>query len=169
MRKFRDAPPHFWNHFRHLVQNDKPKLLAVRESLTKSDRNVRFCKRLCAFWVRRAIAFVDTDYYHHYYHFKYICASIRDRHLKGFNTLRPRWPQFSKRHFKMNFLEWKFIRISLKLVPMSPFNNIPALIQIIAWRQTLSDQWWLVYWRIYASLGRNELMAVEYQGQTINI
>ena len=53
------------------------------------------------------------------------------------------------------------IKISLKFVPKGPFNNIPALVQIVALRRPgdkpLSEQWWLVYWRIYASLGLNEL------------
>ena len=58
------------------------------------------------------------------------------------------------------------IKISLKFVPNDPINNIPALFQIMACRlvgaKPLSEtmleyQWWLVYWRIYASLGLNEL------------
>ena len=40
------------------------------------------------------------------------------------------------------------ISISLKFVPKGQINNIPALV----W-----NQWWSVYWRIYASLGLNDL------------
>ena len=51
---------------------------------------------------------------------------------------------------------WVSIKISLKFVPEGPINNIPALVGIVACRlagtKPLSDQWWLVYWRIYESL-----------------
>ena len=52
------------------------------------------------------------------------------------------------------------IKISLKFVPKSPINNIPALVQIMAWcRQGDKAIIWtndgLHYWRIYASLGPN--------------
>ena len=62
------------------------------------------------------------------------------------------------------------INFSLKFV-RGQINNIPALVQIMAWRLQATNhhlnqwtapshylnQWWLVYWRIYASLGLNEL------------
>ena len=41
--------------------------------------------------------------------------------------------------FKCNFLNenvWIPIKISLKFVPKGPINNIPALVQIMAWRRT---------------------------------
>ena len=47
-----------------------------------------------------------------------------------------KWPQFSRRHFQMHFLEWKYINffeISLKFVPRGPINNILALVKIMAW------------------------------------
>ena len=57
-----------------------------------------------------------------------------------FNSLRQRQ---NRRHFadvfKCNFLNenvWIPIRISLKFVPKGPINNIPALVQIMAWRRT---------------------------------
>ena len=52
-----------------------------------------------------------------------------------FNTLRPRQ---NGRHFKWIFLienVWIPIKISLKSVPQGPINNIPALVQIMAWRR----------------------------------
>ena len=57
-----------------------------------------------------------------------------------FNTLRPRQ---NGRHvtddsFKRIFLNgnvWILIKISLKFVPMGPINNIPALVQMMAWRR----------------------------------
>ena len=58
-----------------------------------------------------------------------------------FNTLRPRQ---NGRHFTDNMLKcilfqknvWIWIKISLKFVPRGPINNIPALVQIMAWRRT---------------------------------
>ena len=57
-----------------------------------------------------------------------------------FYTLRPRQ---NGRHlsgdiFKCIFLNeniWFFIKISLKFVPKGPINDIPALVQIMAWRR----------------------------------
>ena len=53
------------------------------------------------------------------------------------------------------------IKISLKFVLKGSINNIPTLVQIMAWHRPgdkpLSEQWWLDYQRIYASLGLNEL------------
>ena len=83
------------------------------------------------------------------------------------NTLRPRQ---NGRHFPDNIFKWIFlnenvwisIKISLKFFPKGPINNIPAVVQIMAWRRSgdkpLSylNQWWLVYRRIYASLSLNE-------------
>ena len=53
------------------------------------------------------------------------------------NTLRPKkWTPFRRRHFQVHFLEWNvwiLIKISMKFVPKGPMNNIPALVQIMAW------------------------------------
>ena len=54
------------------------------------------------------------------------------------NSLRPRQ---NGRHFaddifnriSLNENVWTPIKISLKLVPMGPIDNIPALVQIVAW------------------------------------
>ena len=47
------------------------------------------------------------------------------------------------------------------LVPMDRINNIPALVQKMAWRWPATsyylNQWWLIYWRIHASLALIEL------------
>ena len=88
--------------------------------------------------------------------------------IEKINTLRPRQNgrRFADDTFKCFFLNenvGNLIEISLKFVPKSPINNIPALVQIMAWRRSgdkpshYPNQWWLVYWRIYASLGLNEL------------
>ena len=62
--------------------------------------------------------------------------------LVGFvNTLR--WRQnghhFADDIFKCMFLNenvWILIKISLKFIPKGPINNIPALVQIMAWRRS---------------------------------
>ena len=62
------------------------------------------------------------------------------RSNKAFNSLRPR-P--NRRHFADDILKciflnenvWISIKISLKFVPKGPINNIPALVQIMAWRR----------------------------------
>ena len=56
------------------------------------------------------------------------------------NTLRPRQNgrHFPDAIFKCIFLNeniWISIRFSLKFVPEGPINNIPALVQIMAWRR----------------------------------
>ena len=47
---------------------------------------------------------------------------------------------------------------------MGQINKIPSLVQILAWcrsgKKPLSEQWWLIYRRIYASLSLNELMSL---------
>ena len=84
---------------------------------------------------------------------------------QAINTLRPRQNgrRFADDTFKSIFLNEGVrisINISLKFVPQGPINNNPALVQImIGAGQATShylNQWWLVYWRIYASLGLNE-------------
>ena len=82
------------------------------------------------------------------------------------NSLRPRR---NRRHFAddifnrifLNENAWIPIKISLKFVPKGPINDIPALVQIMAWHRPgakpLSEPMMVIYWRIYASLGLNEL------------
>ena len=56
------------------------------------------------------------------------------------NTLRPRQNgrHFADDTFKRIFLNENveiLIKISLKFVPKGPINNIPALVEVMAWRQ----------------------------------
>ena len=58
-----------------------------------------------------------------------------------FNTLRPRQNgrRFADDTFKRILLNENVrisIKISLKFVPKGPINNIPALVQIMAWRRS---------------------------------
>ena len=60
--------------------------------------------------------------------------------MEWFNTLRLRQNGrlFADDMFKCIFLNenlWISIKISLKFVPKGWINNIPALVQIMAWRQ----------------------------------
>ena len=57
------------------------------------------------------------------------------------NTLRPKQNgrRFADDVFKCIFLNvnvWISLKISLKCVPKVPINNIPALLQILAWRRS---------------------------------
>ena len=59
----------------------------------------------------------------------------------GLNTSRPRQNghRFGGDTFKHIFFNENFrisIEISLKIVPKGPINNIPALVQIMAWRRS---------------------------------
>ena len=81
----------------------------------------------------------------------------------GFNTWRRRQNgrHFADDTFKRIFLNENVrisIRISLKFVPNGPVNNIPWLVQIMAWRRSgdkpLSETMMV---SIYASLDLNEL------------
>ena len=86
-----------------------------------------------------------------------------------FNTLRLRQ---NERHFADDMFKWIFlnenvwipIEISHKFVPKGSINNNPVLFQIMAWRRPgdnhYLNQWWLVHWRIYVSLGLNELNGI---------
>ena len=73
-------------------------------------------------------------------------ASITHQYLSNFqpysaiNTLRPRenGRHFEDDIFKCIFVNenlWMPIKISLKFVPKGPINNIPALVQTMAWRR----------------------------------
>ena len=80
---------------------------------------------------------------------KIICVSLQCKGLIkgnsqrwscGINTLRPRQHgrHFADDTFKRIFMNENVIistKISLKFVPKGPINNIPALVQIMAWRR----------------------------------
>ena len=67
-------------------------------------------------------------------------APVRYNRPRTDNTLRPRQNgrHFADDTFKPIFLNENIrisIRISLEFVPKDPINNIPALVQIMAWRR----------------------------------
>ena len=65
------------------------------------------------------------------------CMVLQDH--QSINTMRPRQ---NGRYFPDNILKciffnenvWISIAVSQKFVPMGPINNIPALVEIMAWR-----------------------------------
>ena len=66
------------------------------------------------------------------------CNSVADAlylYLFCINTLRPRQNgrHFPDNIFKCNENTWISIKTSLKFVPKGPIDNIPALVQIMAW------------------------------------
>ena len=67
------------------------------------------------------------------------CSRLRCS-MPSINTLRPRQNgrQFADDTYKCIFLNenvWIPIKISPKFVPKGPINNIPTLVQIMAWRR----------------------------------
>ena len=82
-------------------------------------------------------------------------------HEDTINIWRPRqnWSHFADDIFKCIFLNknvWIWFMIWLQFVPKFRINNISALVQtMLGIDQETShylNQWWLVYWHIYASL-----------------
>ena len=77
--------------------------------------------------------------------------------------VREKWLKWPNDIFKCIFLNENIrisIKISLKFVPNAPIDNMPSLVQIMAWRQSgdksLSETM-MVSLHIYASLDINEL------------
>ena len=92
----------------------------------------------------------------------FYCNQYAGAFWRCFNTLRPRQNgrHFADDIFKCIFLNenvWIPLKTSLAFVPKGPINNIPTLVQVMATSHYL-NQWWLIYRRIFASLGLNELM-----------
>ena len=76
-----------------------------------------------------------------------------------------KWPPFCRQSFQMNFLEWKYYEFGLKL-HWSLFLGFQLTIFQHWFRWWLGadqatshdlNQWWFVYWHMYALLGLNEL------------
>ena len=51
--------------------------------------------------------------------------------------IETKWPQFRRQHFQIFLNEnvWIPLKFSLKFVPKVRINNIPALVQIMAWHR----------------------------------
>ena len=85
---------------------------------------------------------------------------MTSQHIEAETKLAP----LCRPYFQMYFHQWKSsYMISLKFIfHKHPVNNKPAMFQVMAWCQTgdmpLSTSGGIIYWRIYASLGLDELM-----------
>ena len=69
----------------------------------------------------------------------WVMTNCQSHCINRLNPLRPRWNEqhFADDIFKRIFFNenvWISIKISPKFVPKGPINNIPALVQIMAWR-----------------------------------
>ena len=150
-------------------------------------RRALMCSLICAWikgWVNNreavnlrrhsayydAIVMIDVNSVHGFYrvfiYSDWWCSNLYILH--GFNTLRPKE---NGRHFADHICHafifvnencWILIQISLKLVPRDPINTIqPHWFEYwLGAEQATShylSQWWIVYWRMHASLGLNEL------------
>ena len=78
--------------------------------------------------------------YYFPYHWPQMLHFVTAHHWNHINTLRPRQ---NGRHFPVDISKWIFLnenvcislKISLGYVPKVRINNIPALVQIMAWRR----------------------------------
>ena len=101
------------------------------------------------------------------------CRTFHSTMINGRNDTGPvniSRPTQNGNHFQDDIFKCIFssenililIMISLKFVLKGPADNNPALVQIMAWcrpgDKPLSEPILLVYWRIHASLGLNELI-----------
>ena len=78
----------------------------------------------------------DLNFLTHEVELHYHMASL------GHNELTHCGPEKNGRHFADNIFKcilnenyWFLIKISLKFVPKGLINNIPALVQVMAWRR----------------------------------
>ena len=118
-------------------------IFAIKFSLTLKHRETHGCvvstvATDALVLKHQAISIFSTDsIYWTSFIWKY--CTIVGRHSE-INTLRPRQ---NGRHFPDGIFKWIFlnenvwilINISLKSVPRGPINDIPTLVQVIAWRR----------------------------------
>ena len=123
--------------------------------LTKASDAEHWCFRWSAPWIN---GWVNTreagELRHHRAHYDVIVMRSECFHLKSSS-----WRTF---RVSTTTSDWKFTGVSTK----STINNIPALVQIMAWcrpgDKPLYEPWWLDYRRIYASLVLNEITITYY-------
>ena len=118
-----------WKHSRYTLTLSWFFLKSWRQICTRSSAT----SMLILWW--RKTAMPNQSFYT-----AYIPRYTRSKWVNGFNTLRPgqNGRHFTDDIFKCIFLNknvWIPIEISLKFVPKGPINNIPSLVQIMAWRR----------------------------------
>ena len=128
-------------------------------------------------WFRAAKIFASIVGYYPQIFLIYLISSDISRYpiyyryfewrMLGENVLNLTPPGQNGRHFADDILRCILLnekscilfRISLKFVLKNPIANKSALIQVMAWRRSIT---WTnagsVYWRIYAALGGDELI-----------
>ena len=95
-------------------------------------------------------------------------CNCHDHSQFWFNTYRPRR---SRRRFADDIFQWIYLNenlwisidISLKCVLKGQIDNIRELVWILAWRRLVDKPLFvlcLAFWRIYASLGLDELTKI---------
>ena len=99
---------------------------------------------MLANWASETVQINCTQSFRHYWQCtcRWLKAQANNDKIRAswVNTLRPRQNgrHFADDIFKCIFLNknvWISIKISLKFVPKGPINNIPALVEIMAWRR----------------------------------
>ena len=91
----------------------------------------------------------------------HICEKLgHHQHIEA----ETKWPPFFQTKFSIASLNGNIyvsIEISLKFIPNGPINNIPALVQWMAWRRpgdkSLFEPMMVSLWWMYTSLGLDEL------------
>ena len=81
------------------------------------------------------------------------------------DVIMRKWNPFRRRHLQAHFLEWKCFELRLKFhwslflrVQLTIFQHwFRWWIGAVQATSQYMNQWWLVHWLIYASLGLNEL------------
>ena len=86
----------------------------------------------CIMWSGRSLLKIGVwnAWHHHWLHYMTLLNTLRPRHNGR---------HFADDTFKCIFLNENVrisIKISLKFVPKGPINNIPALVQIMAWHRS---------------------------------
>ena len=116
----------------HRSPMDSPHKGSVTWKMFPFDDVIMWCQRSCKLYKNRLLTWkVATG----------IQRDQKEMDSTGFNTLRPRQNgrPFADDTFKCIFLNENVrisIKISLKFVLKGPINNNPALVQIMAWRQS---------------------------------
>ena len=93
----------------------------------------------------------------------------------SFNTLKPEQngrhcPDGILKFFFVNENLWISIKFALKYFPKGPIDNIPSLLQVMAWQQGIIwTNGGLVCRRIYESLGFSELSVLVYGEETVTL
>ena len=121
----------FWNTSQRRISKSFHVVLSPRKGMPQNLTKGKSIMGQVMAWCRQAtshnISYADS--------LTHIYDTQCHHQATGINTLRPRQ---NGRHFADNIFKCIFLNenvwISLRFVPKVPINNIPALVQIMAWR-----------------------------------